>query len=83
MCSYHDVHTAQLRPHLDRHAQDDSLEDAPFRQSREAGCSLFPLEAESFLNLLILGKDFGVVDIAATMEMGKDLNCLLPAFLLR
>lgn len=78
---HHDVHTAELRPHLNGHAEDDTLEHARSDESLERRDGLLTLEAKSFLNLVVLGKHLGVVDIAASVKVGENLKSLLPAVL--
>jgi hypothetical protein len=79
--SHHDVHSAKLRPHLDGHAKDDTLDDAGLYQSSEASFSDFALKGKCVFDLLVFGKNLGVVDIAGAVEVGKDMEGLLPAVL--
>jgi hypothetical protein len=76
---HHDIHPAQLRPHLNRHTEDDALDNTRLHKSAKAGLSLLALEAKSVFNLPILGKDLGVVQVTAAMEVSKDRESLLPA----
>lgn len=76
---HHDVHAAQLRPHLDGHAENNALEDAGLDEGGEAGGGFFALEAKCFFDFLVLGEDFGVAHLSVAVEVGEDLEGFFPA----
>ena len=63
----HDVHSTQLTPHLNAHAEDDTLDDTRLGESGERCLSLLALERQCLFDLLVLGQDLGVVHIAAAV----------------
>lgn len=73
------LHARELRPHLNEHAKNDTLEHAWLDKCLVAVDGFLTLEADLLFDFLVLGKDLGVVDIAATMKVSKDLD---PAALL-
>jgi len=68
------LHAAELRPHLDRHPQDNTLQHAGFDKGLVAVDSFFPLESDSFFDFLIFGKHFGIIDVSVAVKLGKNLN---------
>ena len=79
--THHDVHAAQLRPHLDGHAKNDTLDNAGLHESTKAGLGLLAFEAERIFNLLVLSEDFGVIQVTAAVKVSKNRESLLPAVL--
>lgn len=73
--------TTQLRPHLDGHAENDTLENARLDECGKAGLGFLTLETKSILDLLVLGEDFGMVYIASSVKVGQDCESFLPAIL--
>lgn len=75
---HHDVHATELGPHLQANTEDNTLEHSWFKEDLVAGVRLFAFDSQGFLNLAVLGKDFGVVDIAVSVEPSEDLDGLFP-----
>jgi hypothetical protein len=66
---------------LDGHAEDDTLDDAGLNQGSEASLGNFTLEGEGLFNFLVFSEDLGVVDVTVTVEVGENLEGLLPPVL--
>lgn len=75
---HHDVHATELGPHLQTDTEYNTLKHAWFKENLVASGRLFALDSQGFLNLLVLGKDFGVVDITVTVEVSENMDGLLP-----
>lgn len=51
----HDVHAAELRPHLDGHAENDAPDDTGFGEGSEGGFGLLTFKGKRLFDLLVLG----------------------------
>lgn len=80
---HHDVHATELGPHLQTNTEDNTLKHSWLKENLVASARLLALDSQSFLNLAVLGKDFGVVDIAVTVEISEDLDGLFPTVFAR
>jgi hypothetical protein len=78
---HHDVHAAKLRPHLDGHAKDDTLDNAGLYQGSETSLGNFTLKGEGLFDFLVFSEDLGVVDVTVTVKVGENLEGLLPPVL--
>ena len=70
---HHNIHTAKLRPHLNGHAQNDTLDYAGLDQGSKTSLGLLTLKAKSLLDLLVLSENLGVVDVTGAVKAGKNL----------
>lgn len=77
----HDVHAAELGPHLDGHAEDNTLEDAGLDELLVVRDLLFTLEADSILDFLEFSEHDRVSLIALSVDVGEDLKGFFPAVL--
>lgn len=75
----HNVHSAELAPHLDTHAQDNALENARLDELAVVRNLLFTLKANGVLNFFVLCEDHGVVRIPLSVDIGKNLKGFIPA----
>jgi hypothetical protein len=78
---HHDVHSAELRPHLNHHPEADALDDSGLEELSDGGSLILTLEADRFLDFLVLGKNLGVVWITSSMDIGKNAEALFPSIL--
>ena len=76
---HHDVHSTKLRPHLNAHTENHTLEHAGSNKSLEACNRLFTLEPNRFLDFAILGKDLGIVQVAVSVKESEGLVGFIPA----
>lgn len=80
---HHDIHPAELGPHLQTHSQEDTLRNARLHELLVTSRVLLALQSQRILDLLVLSKDLRVVDITIPMETGKVMHALIPAVLTR
>ena len=66
---HHDVHSAKLRPHLNRDRENDPAQHARLRQGFEGRVAGFSLKRHGFFNFSILCENFGMIDVAIAMQI--------------
>lgn len=74
---HHDVHAGKLRPHLQAGTETNTAEDARLQQIEVGLRSFGALEDDLLLDLRELELYELVVDISATVQVGKNDECFL------
>lgn len=77
----HDVHSAELRPHLNTHSKNNTLEDTGFREFSVRRNSFLAFKTNDLLDLLILRKHLRVVKISASVDVGENTESFIPSVL--
>ena len=76
---HHDVHTGELRPHLERSTERDTAEDTRLEEVEVGLGALLALKVDLLLDLRHLQLDELVVRVALPMQVRQDLQRLLVA----
>ena len=77
------IHSTELRPHLNRHAQDDTPKHARCNELLVGGDGLFAFEPDDFLDFFVLGEHPRVLLVALAVQMCKCCERFLPAVFTR
>ncbi len=67
---HHDVHPAELRPHLNRDRKDDSVEHSWLCQGFEGRVASFALKGHRLFDFAVLSQDFWMANVPMAMKVG-------------
>ena len=78
----HDIHSAELRPHLDTHPQDHTLNHSRFHELSIRGDGFLTLKSNRIPDLLVFRQHSRVVRVLLPMHVRKNLESLAPPILI-